>query len=55
MEDSENIVCPNCGYSGEQYEFVEHIDAPDLVGTFICPPCDHVFGEPDYFYSWRFD
>ena len=40
------MQCPECGHTAEQYEFEEHVDdAPDLVGTFMCPECEHGWEE----------
>lgn len=38
------MECPECGHEADQHEFEEHVgDAPDLVGTYSCPECDHYF------------
>lgn len=40
------MQCPECGHTAEQHEFEEHVDdAPDLVGTFMCPECEHGWEE----------
>lgn len=40
------MQCPECGHAAEQHEFEEHVDdAPDLVGSFMCPECEHGWEE----------